>query len=61
MYQKVNTKSKEELLEILKKENFLRKTLSFYRYVKIADPKAMRDFLFEKFSELQCLGRIYIA
>ncbi len=61
MYHRVNTKSKEELLEILKKENFPRKTLSFYRYVKIADPKEMRDFLFDKFGELNCLGRIYIA
>lgn len=61
MYKKVNTKSKEELLGLLKKEDFSRKTISFYRYVKIADPKAMRDFLFEKFSELQCLGRIYVA
>lgn len=61
MYKKVNTKSKEELLRILKNENFRRKTLSFYKYVKIADPKAMRDFLFDKLSELNCLGRIYIA
>lgn len=61
MFKKVNTKSKEELLEILQKENFRRKTVSFYRYVKIKDPKAMRDFLFDKFSELNCLGRIYIA
>ncbi|MBI5139358.1 rhodanese-related sulfurtransferase [Candidatus Nomurabacteria bacterium] len=61
MYKKVNTKSKEELLEVLQKENFRRKTLSFYRYVKIENPKAIRDFLFDKFSELNCLGRIYIA
>lgn len=56
-----NTKSKEELLADLAKEDFVRKTLSFYKYVKIADPKAMRDFLFEKLSELKCLGRIYVA
>lgn len=61
MYKKVNTKSKEELLQVLKKENFRRKTVSFYRYVKIADPKAMRDFLYDKFIELNCLGRIYVA
>ncbi len=61
MYKKVNLKSKEELLEILKKENFNRKTISFYKYVKIADPKMMRDFLFDKFTELNCLGRIYVA
>jgi len=61
MYNKVNTKSKEELLHELQKENFQRKTLSFYRYVKIADPKVMRDKLFDRFVELGCLGRIYIA
>ncbi|MEZ4103568.1 MAG: hypothetical protein R3B55_03410 [Candidatus Paceibacterota bacterium] len=44
----------------LEKEDF-RRTISFYRYVKIADPKEMRDFLFAKFEELGCLGRIYIA
>ncbi len=61
MHKKVNLKSKEELLEDLKKENFSRKTLSFYKYVKIENPKEMRDFLFDKLNELKCLGRIYIA
>ena len=61
MYKKVNTKSKEELLRDLEKENFRRKTLSFYKYVKIENPKEMRDFLFDKLSELGCLGRIYVA
>ncbi len=61
MFKKVNTKSKEELLADLKNENFRRKTLSFYRYVKIADPKTMRDFLFDNFEALGCLGRIYVA
>jgi UPF0176 protein len=59
--EKVNTKSKEELLAGLAQENFSRKTVSFYRYVKISDPKKMRDFLFDAFSELKCLGRIYVA
>ena len=61
MYKKVNRKSKEELLNNLQNENFCRKTLSFYRYVKIEHPKAMRDFLFDKFLKLGCLGRIYVA
>lgn len=38
-----------------------RTTLSFYRYVKITDPVAFRLALLVKFSELGCLGRIYIA
>jgi UPF0176 protein len=45
----------------LSKEDFRRKTISFYKYVKIADPKMMRDFLFENFSQMKCLGRIYVA
>lgn len=57
----VNTKSKEELINDLQKETFRRKTVSFYRYVKIKNPQEMRDFLFQKFSDLKCLGRIYIA
>jgi len=61
MYKKVNTKSKVELLRALGKEDFRRKTLSFYKYVKIENPKEMRNFLFDKFTELNCLGRIYVA
>lgn len=61
MIKLANTKSKEELLAEISRENFKRKTISFYRYVKIADPKAMRDFLFENFQKLGCLGRIYVA
>lgn len=38
-----------------------RVTLSFYRYVRITDPKAFRDALTIKFHELNCLGRIYVA
>lgn len=56
-----NRKSKEQLLSEIEKENFRRKTISFYRYVKIADPKAMRDFLYVNFEKLGCLGRIYVA
>lgn len=38
-----------------------RTTFSFYRYVRIANPKVMRDELFTKLSEFGCLGRIYVA
>lgn len=38
-----------------------RTTLSFYKYVRIEDPEAMRDRLFEKLSSLGCFGRIYVA
>lgn len=61
MHLKVNTKSKEELLKDLANENFSRRTISFYKYVKIENPREMRDFLFDKLNELKCLGRIYVA
>ena len=51
--------------KVLKESVFLdgmpRTTLSFYRYVRISNPKAMRDELYKKFIEFGCLGRIYVA
>ncbi len=38
-----------------------RTTLSFYRYVAIADPDAFRERLYTAWSRLGCLGRIYVA
>ena len=38
-----------------------RTTLSFYKYVKIADPAAFRITLLTRFTDLGCLGRIYVA
>lgn len=38
-----------------------RVTVSFYRYVRLADTQTFRDILFAKWSELECLGRIYVA
>ena len=38
-----------------------RTTVSFYRYVRIADPAEFRTRLLKKWSELECLGRIYVA
>ena len=38
-----------------------RTTLSFYRYVKIADPAAFRERLVTTWTELGCMGRIYVA
>ncbi len=56
-----NIYSKEQLLEILEKETFQRKTISFYRYTQIPDPVEFRNELYLKFSALGILGRIYIA
>tara|TARA_B100001142_G_scaffold121766_1_gene123706 strand:+ start:2626 stop:3693 length:1068 start_codon:yes stop_codon:yes gene_type:complete len=57
-----NKKNKEQLIEQLKKENFNRLTLSFYRYVNInKNLDELRDHLYEKWSQINILGRIYIA
>lgn len=51
----------EELKKKLEAEDFNRRTLSFYRYVIIDQPDELRDQLFSKWNELDCLGRIYLA
>jgi len=58
---KKDTRSREEKKKAVVGDGIMRTTVSFYRYVKIADPKAFRDELFERFSSLGCLGRIYVA
>ncbi|OGG41640.1 hypothetical protein A2837_00645 [Candidatus Kaiserbacteria bacterium RIFCSPHIGHO2_01_FULL_46_22] len=37
------------------------RTLSFYKYVRIEDPDALRDELYSTWSDLGVLGRIYVA
>ncbi len=56
-----NKLSKEELKKQLENEIFNRKTFSFYRYVIIDNPQEFRDQLYQKWFELDCKGRIYIA
>lgn len=56
-----NIHSKEVLEQMLEREKFERKTLSFYRYFMIKDPSAYRDMLYRQWSALHCLGRIYVA
>ena len=46
---------------MLKKENFKRKTVSFYRYVIIDNPHKLRDSLYREWLNLGVLGRIYLA
>jgi UPF0176 protein len=38
-----------------------RVTLSFYKYMKVADPQAWRDELFLEWSKMDVLGRIFVA
>lgn len=36
-------------------------TFSFYKYVRIADPKALQEELLQRWGALGCFGRIYVA
>ena len=56
-----NRLGKKQLQERLRAEDFHRKTLSFYRYVEIEDPREFRDMLYFQLDLLGCLGRIYVA
>jgi UPF0176 protein len=56
-----NKYDKETLKKFLDAEGLERTTLSFYRYVILEDLEVLRDQLFEEWSELKVLGRIYIA
>ncbi|MEO6303290.1 MAG: rhodanese-related sulfurtransferase [Bacteroidia bacterium] len=57
----VNRENKDVLKQRLKEESIERKTISFYRYVNIPNPQALRDELFKTWSSWNCFGRIYIA
>lgn len=56
-----NIYSKEDLRKKLAAEKFSRKTLSFYRYVIIHKVDEFRDRLYADFTNLNILGRIYVA
>jgi UPF0176 protein len=56
-----NRISQKELKQRLLEENTPRRTISFYHYFPIADPKSFRDELYLKLAELDVFGRIYLA
>jgi UPF0176 protein len=56
-----NRISQKELKQRLLEETIPRRTLSFYRYFQIPDPKVFRDDLYLRLEELQVFGRIYLA
>lgn len=58
LYNRVNGKI---LKERIREDAVPRKTLSFYRYMPIADPRAYRDELYLAWSQLGVLGRAYVA
>jgi UPF0176 protein len=56
-----NKIDKEVLKHRLLEETFKRQTLSFYKFIEVADPQAFRDELYIHFMEMQVYGRIYVA
>ena len=56
-----NQKDREQLKVDLIEEDFARRTCSFYRYIHINDPQALRDELYKEWFDLRILGRVYIA
>src|SRR5579872_220748 len=56
-----NRVSQKELKARMLEEKDPRKTISFYRYFPIHDPKAFRDALYLGLDGLAVFGRIYVA
>ena len=56
-----NKKSKKDLERDLENEDFQRITLSFYKYIQLSNLETLRDALYLDLSNLNVLGRIYIA
>lgn len=56
-----NRISQKELKQKLLEETIPRRTISFYRYFPIPDPRVFRDELYLGLAELQVFGRIYLA
>ncbi|MEO7120771.1 MAG: rhodanese-related sulfurtransferase [Ginsengibacter sp.] len=56
-----NRVSQKELKQLLYEELEPRKTVSFYKYASIEEPKIFRDILYKNLDELKVFGRIYVA
>ncbi|WP_410015764.1 rhodanese-related sulfurtransferase [Sodalis sp. C49] len=56
-----NRVSNDELRALMLAETEPRVTLSFYKYFRIADPRAFRDDLYQVMTGLRVFGRVYIA
>lgn len=56
-----NTLSKEELEKQLKESGYNFVTISFYQYAHIPNPKLFRDHLFQMWSNINVVGRTYVA
>lgn len=58
LYNKID---REVLKQRLMEETFRRITLSFYKFIEIADPQSYRDYLYQKLDLMNVFGRIYVA
>ena len=56
-----NKLSAEERAQIIDKNSQERITLSFYKYFNLGNPSLFRDHLFITWSNMDVLGRIYVA
>lgn len=56
-----NRVSRQELKDRIKQDATPRTTISFYCYFKIEDPQVFRNALYRQLSELDVMGRIYLA
>jgi len=56
-----NKLNREEALKKIASETEPRQTISFYRYVQISDPRVLRDQLYQDWTKIGVVGRIYIA
>ena len=56
-----NRVSRKELKDRILRDQTPRTTISFYNYTSIENPGEFRDHLYQVFSSLGVLGRIYIA
>ena len=56
-----NRVSQKELKQRLFQETEFRKTISFYHYFPIDDPRQFRDTLYQHLNALKVFGRIYVA
>lgn len=53
--------SRVEKRRLAEADTRARVTLSFYRYVRIGDPEAFKARLADKWGQLDCMGRVYVA
>lgn len=56
-----NRVSQKELKARLYQESEPRKTVSFYSYFPISDPKSFRDQFYQQLHALKVFGRVYVA